>query len=119
MGPVVTNVLGELIRNALCLCLSLNLGQGSLLNVSPDTTNFRIAIWFWWNCKLGFVPSKDSSVDPRNILVPDLAPHVRTSTSASIQAMSSCELTNIEMEPVGVTQCRDRDKLIWRLLRKK
>jgi hypothetical protein len=33
--------------------------------------------------------------------------------------MLACELTEVKMEPVSVTQCRDKDMFSWRFLGKK
>ena len=61
--------------------------------------------------------TKNSRIDLRDTFVPDLAPHVGTSASASVQTMLSREFTNIEME--AIAQRWDGDRLGWRWLGKK
>ena len=61
--------------------------------------------------------TKGSRVDLRDTFVPDLAPHVSASSSASVQTMLSREFANIEME--AITQRWDGDRLGWRRLGKK
>jgi len=53
--------------------------------------------------------TKNSGVDLRDAFVPDLAPHVGTSASASVQAVLSYEFTNIEMKSACVAQYGDGD----------
>lgn len=62
--------------------------------------------------------TKDGRVDLRDTFVPDLAPHVCTSASVSVQTVLSCEFTNIEMESICITQRWDGDGFGWRGLGK-
>jgi len=84
-----------------CICSIRKIG--TLLNVSLDTANIRVAVWFGWWCELGFFSSKNGRVDLRNTFVPDLSPHVNASASTSIQTVLSCESANVEIEPASIT----------------
>lgn len=70
-----------------------------------------------WARNDGEKRTKNSCIDLRNTFVPNLAPHVGTPASASIQTVLSCEFTHIEME--AIPRRWDGDSIRWRRLGKK